>query len=75
MARARGRKEESGQDTSEIANKTNNLAAARPGMVSDLRAELEMWRKEVRAEMMRPNPDYDPNVELPAKKKRTKGVQ
>ncbi|HNQ87586.1 MAG TPA: sulfatase [Verrucomicrobiota bacterium] len=49
---------------------TNNLAAAKPELLSDLRGELEAWRKEVRAEMMRPNPDYDPNVPLPAKKRR-----
>jgi arylsulfatase A-like enzyme len=51
---------------------TNNLAAAKPELVGDLRGELEAWRKEVRAEMMRPNPDYDPSVQLPAKKKKDK---
>jgi len=56
-------------------SETNNLAAAQPEMVSDLRGELDAWRKEVRAEMMRPNPDYDPNIQLPTQKKRAKGVQ
>jgi arylsulfatase A-like enzyme len=52
---------------------TNNLAAARPDLVNDLRRELDTWRKDVGAEPMRPNPDYDPNVQLPTKK-RKKGV-
>jgi arylsulfatase A-like enzyme len=51
-------------------SEAKNLAAAKPELVSDLRGELEAWRKEVGAEMMRPNPDYDPNVQLPTKKKK-----
>lgn len=41
---------------------TRNLAAAEPALVAELRRELEDWRREVRAEMMPPNPDYDPSV-------------
>jgi len=52
---------------------TNNLAAAKPELVADLRRELDAWRKDVGAEMMRPNPDYNPAAELPKKgKKKTK---
>jgi arylsulfatase A-like enzyme len=47
----------------------NNLAAAQPANVAELRRELDAWRKEVGAEMMKPNPDYDPSA-LTAKKKK-----
>jgi arylsulfatase A len=49
----------------------NNLAAAQPENVAELRRELDAWRKEVRAEMMKPNPDYDPSA-LTGKKKKGK---
>jgi arylsulfatase A-like enzyme len=49
---------------------TNNLAAAKPDLVSELRRELDDWREDVGAEMMRPNPDYDPAAELPKKGKK-----
>ena len=48
---------------------TKNLAAAEPGRVKELHAELETWRKEVGAEMMKPNPDYDPNSQPKPRKK------
>ena len=48
---------------------TKNLAASNRELAGDLRSELDAWRKEVGAEMMCPNPDYDPSVQLPAKKK------
>lgn len=48
---------------------TQDLAAAEPGRVKALRAELQTWRIRVGAEMMRPNPDYDPSAR-PAKKKK-----
>ena len=56
---------------------TNNLAAAKPDLAGDLCRELDAWRKEVGAEMMRPNPDYDPAAELPkkGKKKAKQGAQ
>jgi arylsulfatase A-like enzyme len=48
---------------------TRNLAASNPELAGDLRSELDAWREEVGAEMMCPNPDYDPSAQLPAKKK------
>lgn len=54
---------------------TRNLAAAQPELVRDLRRELDAWRKEVGAEMMRPNPDYDPDLQPSAKKKGRKAGQ
>lgn len=48
-------------------SETRNLAATEPERTAELRRELEAWRREVGAEMMRPNPDYDPSVELPQK--------
>jgi len=50
----------------------NNLAAAQPTFAADLRRDLEAWRQTVGAEMMQPNPDYDPNVQWPQKGKRKK---
>ena len=47
-----------------------NLAAAQPARVAELRRALDAWRLEVGAEMMRPNPDYDPNVQAPQKGKK-----
>ena len=35
--------------------------------------ELEAWRAEVGAEMMRPNPDYDPSSTAMPKKKKAGG--
>jgi len=48
---------------------TKNLAAAEPGRVKELRAKLDAWRKEVGAEMMKPNPDYDPDAQPKPRKK------
>lgn len=45
-----------GDDLSEA----NNLAEAESGKVSELRGRLEAWRREVGAEMMEANPDYEP---------------
>jgi hypothetical protein len=36
-------------------------------LIDDLGCELDAWRKDVRAEMMLPNPDYDPASETPKK--------
>lgn len=49
----------------------SNLASTETARVKELQAELNAWRKDVGAEMMRPNPDYDPSVK-PAKKKKKK---
>jgi len=57
-------------DLSEI----NNLAATETAKVDELRRELDIWRKDVDAEMMRPNSDYDPSVKA-AKKKKQKGEE
>ena len=50
----------------QLAVKPNVLFIA----IDDLRRELDAWRKDVGAEMMRPNPDYDPAAELPKKGKK-----
>ena len=56
-------------------SETNNLASAKPDLVNELRRELDAWRQEVGAEMMRPNPDYDPAAQLPQEgKKETQGT-
>lgn len=38
----------------------NDLAAAQPQKVADLRARLHAWRQEVGAQMPTPNPKHDP---------------
>jgi arylsulfatase A len=53
---------------------TKNLATTESAKVNELRRELDAWRKELGAEMMKPNPDNDPNVK-PAKKKKKKEVE
>lgn len=55
-------------------SETKNLAATETAKTSELRRELDAWRKNVGAEMMKPNPDYDPTVK-PAKKKKKKEVE
>ena len=52
-------------------SETTNLAAEKPELVRDLRRELDAWRRDVGAEMMRPNPDYDPTVQIPTQKRDT----
>ena len=47
---------------------TRNVASANSELTADLLRELEAWRQSVDAEIMRPNPDYDPAVR-PAKRK------
>ena len=53
---------------SDDLSETRNLAATQTAKVDELRRELEAWRKEVGAEMMKPNPDYDPSASAPTKK-------
>ncbi len=48
---------------------TNNLAAQNPDKVKDLHEKLIAWRKEVKAAMPTPNPDYDPSLPLEKQKK------
>jgi len=53
---------------------TRNLAAAEPARLAELRRELEEWRRAVGAEMMAPNPGYDPSFQpVPKGKKRKAG--
>ncbi len=54
---------------------TRNLAAANAAKTAELRRELEAWRREVGAEMMKPNPDYDPSVQLPQKGKKKRAAK
>ena len=56
----------------DLSEKTN-LATAQPTVAADLRRDLAAWRTAVGAQMMEPNPDYDPAVqrrEKGAKKKK-----
>ena len=55
---------------SDDLGEARNLAATQSAKVNELRRELEDWRKEVGAEMMKPNPDYDASATAPAKKKK-----
>jgi len=55
-------------------SETSNLAKSETAKANELRQELDAWRKEVGAEMMKPNPDYDPNAK-PSKKKEKKAVE
>jgi len=51
-------------------SETRNLAETQPELVREMRCELDAWRRDVGAEMMCPNPDYDPTIQMPTKKKR-----
>jgi len=53
-------------DLSEI----RNLASKQPELTGELLGELDAWRREVGADMMRPNPDYDPAVQVSTKGKK-----
>ena len=55
-------------------SETKNLAGTETTKLNELRRELDTWRKDVGAEMMKPNPDYDPNAK-PAKKKKKQRSQ
>lgn len=54
-------------------SESKNLALSQPKKLAELRMELEAWRAEVGAEMMRPNPDYDPSSTAMPKKKKAGG--
>jgi arylsulfatase A-like enzyme len=49
-------------------SETQNLASTETVKLAELRRELEAWRKDVGAEMMKPNPNYDPAVKSSKKK-------
>jgi arylsulfatase A len=53
----------------EDLSETTNLATQQGDKVDQLQRELTLWRTSVRAEMMEPNPDYDPTALAPTKKK------
>lgn len=51
---------------------TRNMAAEKPALVTELRQELDRWRRAVGAEMMSPNPDCVPGAPVPGLKKKKK---
>ncbi len=69
-------------DVKKDRGESRNLSADRPQVVKELREKINAWRKEVDAQMMKPNPSYVPNpqakdgtVTLPARTARVHGVQ
>jgi arylsulfatase A len=50
---------------------STNLALIRPEKTAELHQELIAWRTRIDAEMMRPNPNYDP-ASKPARKKKNR---
>jgi len=54
---------------------TKNLAATETAKLTELRRELDAWREEVGAEMMKPNPNYDPNVKPSKKREKKKAAE
>lgn len=54
----------------EDLSETRNLVSEYPDLVKELKRELDAWRSEVGAEPMRPNPNYDPAVQLSKKGKK-----
>ncbi len=56
-------------------SETKNLASTETAKVYELRSELDAWRMEVGAEMMKPNPGYDPGVKSSKKKKKKEAVR
>ena len=55
----------------EDLGESKNLAAQHKELTAELRRDLEAWRKDVGAQMMESNPDYEPKVE-PVKKGKKK---
>lgn len=52
-----------GLELYDLANdigESRDLAAEKPEVVAELAADLAAWRAETGAQMMQPNPDYDP---------------
>lgn len=56
-------------------HETKNLAAEQPERAQQLLQKLVAWRKQVGAQMMTPNPNYDPNPEGGEKVPPRKGQQ
>ncbi len=42
------------------AGEANDISAREPGRVADLRGKLEKWRRDIDAQELRPNPDFNP---------------
>lgn len=59
----------------EDLSETRNLAVDRPELVQELRHDLAAWRESVEAEMMQPNPDYQPAGDAKPKKKRARQAE
>ncbi len=49
-------------DLANDPTESTDLAASRPKDVRKLRSQLQKWRRQVGAQMMTPNPDYDPDA-------------
>jgi uncharacterized sulfatase len=47
-------------DLASDLGEADNLAAERPGLVSELRGDLHRWRQSIGARMPTPNPAFDP---------------
>jgi arylsulfatase A len=58
-------------DLAHDLSESKDLAVTESVKLTELRLELDAWRKQVGAEMMHPNPDYDPSV-VPDTKKKSK---
>jgi arylsulfatase A-like enzyme len=41
----------------------NDLSKIEPKKAEELQSELELWRKKVGAEMMKPNPTFNPDLQ------------
>ncbi len=50
-------------DLSEDLGEQNDLSKMNPEIVKRLQEKLQAWRDEVGAEMMPPNPSYDPSID------------
>jgi arylsulfatase A len=62
-------------DLAQDPGETRNLAEQRPQVVIELRKKLEAWRMTVDAQMMLPNPAYDPDKDRNDKKSKKKGEE
>ncbi len=49
-------------------SETHDLSAKRPELAKSLLEELQKWRSEVGADLMQPNPDFDPDKAKTVKK-------
>jgi len=56
----------------EDLGESQDLATDRPQLAKELSIQLAEWRRQVGAQMMEPNPDYDPKAKSPKKGQRQK---